>query len=467
MSAAAAATNHRGSKADSFVLRVWFWTFSLIVTGLLLGQLAEAWRSVEWDAGYLLLWVLAMAVADYLEVHFWGGVHLTMSLTVGIAAAMVFDPVIAASVAFIGSLDPREVRGEMPIRRALYNRSQVAAAVGLASVVFHEFQIPVVDWPLVLAPAAIAIVVDGLTNMIAVVVPVCAFQKSSPAVVVRSVLQDVPVLYVLVYLGLGLFGVLLATVTDAAGAWGLAGFLVPLVLARHTFVQAERLNDSSRRLQAQGAALQESSRRIADERRDERMVVAGELHDEVLPPLFKVHLMGQVLRQDLDSGQLLNLDSDLPELLSATHAAQEAIRQLVGDLRRSSLGAGGLCSTLELLARQLESAGSPRISLEMEQVGGSKLAQLLTYQVAREAMNNAARHSRASEIRVRLSNDDGLIRLEVSDDGVGFDARAVDRNSHFGLQLIAERVEAARGRVAIESRLGEGTTVAATLPPEL
>ena len=48
------------------------------------------------------------------------------------------------------------------------------------------------------------------------------------------------------------------------------------------------------------------------------MVVAGELHDEVLPPLFKVHLMGQVLRQDLDSGQLLNLDCDLPELLSAT-----------------------------------------------------------------------------------------------------------------------------------------------------
>jgi signal transduction histidine kinase len=261
--------------------------------------------------------------------------------------------------------------------------------------------------------------------------------------------------------------VLLATVTEAAGAWGLAGFLAPLVLARHTFLQAEQLNDSSRKLQLQSAALLESTQRIADERRDERMVVAGELHDEVLPPLFKVHLMGQVLRQDLDSGQLLNLDSDLPELLSAIQAAQEAIRQMVGDLRRSSIGTAGLCPTIELLAQQLETAGSPRITLDLADVGGSKLTQLLIYQVAREAMNNAARHSRATEIHVRLWREAGIIRIVVNDDGVGFDARAVDRNSHFGLQLISERVEAARGRVAIESRLGVGTTIAATLPPEL
>ncbi|MGZ5128530.1 MAG: sensor histidine kinase [Actinomycetota bacterium] len=467
MSATTATANHRRTKVDPIGLRVWFWTSSLIVVGTLLSRGDDLWVSLQDDIGYILLWTIAMAFADYLEVRFWRGVHLTMSLTVGIAAAMVFNPVVAASIAFVGSLDPREVRGEMPLRRALYNRSQVAAAVGLSSVVFHQFQIPVMDWPMVLAPAAIAIVVDGLVNTAAVVVPVCVFQKSSPAVVIRGVFQDVPVLYVLVYLGLGLFGVLLATVTEAAGAWGLAGFLVPLVLARHTLLQAERLNDSSRKLQSQSAAFLESTQRIADERRDERMVVAGELHDEVLPPLFKVHLMGQVLRQDLDSGQLLNLDSDLPELLSAIQAAQEAIRQMVGDLRRSSIGSAGLCSTIKLLAQQLESAGSPRITLELADVGGSKLTQLLIYQVAREAMNNAARHSRATEISVRLWREEGIIRLVVGDDGVGFDARAVDRNSHFGLQLISERVEAARGRVAIESRLGEGTTIAATLPLEL
>ena len=52
------------------------------------------------------------------------------------------------------------------------------------------------------------------------------------------------------------------------------------------------------------------------------MALAGELHDEVLPALFKVHLMGQVLKQDLASGQLLQLEEDLPGLLDATLVAQ-------------------------------------------------------------------------------------------------------------------------------------------------
>jgi signal transduction histidine kinase len=131
------------------------------------------------------------------------------------------------------------------------------------------------------------------------------------------------------------------------------------------------------------------------------------------------------------------------------------------------LGPGGLNATLELLANQLEAAGSPSIELSLGDVGGSSLAQLLIYQVAREALNNAARHSRASKITVRLFRNEGLIRLVVEDDGVGFDATQVDRDAHFGLQLIAERVEAGRGRVVVDSRLGAGTRVMATLPPEL
>src|SRR5437773_1997817 len=107
--------------------------------------------------------------------------------------------------------------------------------------------------------------------------------------------------------------------------------------------------------------------------------------------------MGQVLRQDLNSGRLLDLDVDLPELLAAAEAAQTVIRDLMRDLRQSSLGPAGLNATLELLARQLETAGSAPITLDLHDVGGSSACQLLAYQVAREALNNAARHSRASK----------------------------------------------------------------------
>jgi two-component system NarL family sensor kinase len=228
------------------------------------------------------------------------------------------------------------------------------------------------------------------------------------------------------------------------------------------------LERADRRLEDKNKALRDVESQMLTERRDERLVLAGELHDEVLPPLFKVHLMGQVLRQDLVAGRLLDLDDDLPELLSATEAAQEAIRDLVRDLRRSRLGPGGLTATVTLLASQLESAGSARIRLDLEVVEASEISQLLVYQVAREAMSNAARHSKATAIEVRLWQEGGgLVRLVVRDDGVGFDPTSVDRDSHFGLQLIGERVEAARGTVIIDSRLGSGTVVSAVLPPEM
>ena len=195
------------------------------------------------------------------------------------------------------------------------------------------------------------------------------------------------------------------------------------------------------------------------------MTVAGELHDEVLPPLFKVHLMGQVLRQDLANGQLLNLDEDLPGLLSATEAAQDAIREIIHDLRRSALGTGGLVDTVKLLARQLEAAGGPRVAVECQvPLEGSDLAQLLAYQVVREALNNAARHARAGTVGVRLWREGDDLRVTVSDDGLGFDRRAVDQEAHFGLQLIEERVEAVGGRVYVDSQLGRGTTVVAAIP---
>src|SRR5205823_7111867 len=134
---------------------------------------------------------------------------------------------------------------------------------------------------------------------------------------------------------------------------------------------------------------------------------------EVLPPLFKVHLMGQVIRRDLDSGRLLDLDQDLPELLSATEVAQEAIRSLVGDLLRSPLGPDGLLGTIRLLASQLEDQTSARIELALSDVNASNLAQLLAYQVVREALNNAVHHSNAQVIRIRTTQDVSRVRVVV------------------------------------------------------
>jgi signal transduction histidine kinase len=97
-------------------------------------------------------------------------------------------------------------------------------------------------------------------------------------------------------------------------------------------------------------------------------------------------------------------------------------------------------------------------------VDGPPSLQLLIYQVAREALMNAVRHSGARNISIRLLKDESEARLIVGDDGTGFAKNGVDREYHFGLQLMKERVEQAEGVMHIESRLGEGTQVLVRFP---
>jgi signal transduction histidine kinase len=119
-----------------------------------------------------------------------------------------------------------------------------------------------------------------------------------------------------------------------------------------------------------------------------------------------------------------------------------------------------------MLVDQLAAAGSPPVDLEEEEFDSTPLAQLLAYQVIREALHNAAKHAQASRIAVRLWADEAMVRVSVTDDGSGFDWFRVDGNRHFGLQIMKERLEAAGGHMSVDSRLGSGTTVGASIPKD-
>ncbi len=179
------------------------------------------------------------------------------------------------------------------------------------------------------------------------------------------------------------FAVLMcASVSLRTGGRGLLGWGIAGVSFSHrsscTYApglpSSSQLEHADRRIEVKDEALRNVEEQMLRERRDERMALAGELHDEVLPPLFKVHLMGQVLRQDLNTGRLLDLDEDLPELLSATEVAQAAIRVLVRDLRRSQLGPGGLVDTLRATSGAAGERRLAPIALDLTQVKASQLS---------------------------------------------------------------------------------------------
>jgi signal transduction histidine kinase len=79
-----------------------------------------------------------------------------------------------------------------------------------------------------------------------------------------------------------------------------------------------------------------------------------------------------------------------------------------------------------------------------------------------EALQNVAKYADAGHAIVRLSQANGLLTFEVSDDGRGFDPRAAERGS--GLQGIADRLAALGGTLTVRSAPGAGTTIAGSLP---
>lgn len=455
----------RGPSGELAGVRAFFTAVSIAAMLGLGFSLGSTWSGVIDRWSVWLLWACVVAVADMLPVRLWGSVSLSMSLPIALAAAMVLTPPEAGLIAFIGSLDPREFRRQISVSRGMFNRSQVAISTAAASWVFHLGGVSILDWPEVLPAAIAALAADFAVNTILVCAAMTMQTRTPPLDVVRQMFAPRPMEFGAIYLCIGLQAPLVAVSHQVGGTLALLAFLGPLALARHTLVQAQSLQEAARQVETKNRALAQVSARVVDERRDERMTVAGELHDEVLPPLFKVHLMGQVLRQDLARGQLLNLDEDLPDLLHATKAAQDSLREIIRDLRRSALGTGGLLDTVKLLARQLEAAGGPSVTVECDAPpGGSDLAQLLAYQVVRESLNNAAKHAKARAIHVTLWRDEEDIRVTVEDDGLGFDRSTVDREAHFGLQLMEERVEAVGGRLYVDSQLGKGTRVVAAIP---
>jgi len=452
-------------KPEPLRLKVIEWGSIVLVGGFLLIEGPRNLAAMSYDAINLLAWLAAVAVTDLLYVPLWG-TTLAMSFPILLAAAMLFPPIVAALLALVGTTDQREFRRQIPIGRSLFNRSQIALSVLTGSFLFHAVGVELDTWPWVLPAALLALIADSAVNFVSLIFGWRAAAMSSVRQGALRIFGPEPLSFILTYVGFGLTAVPLAIVYEAVGAWGLLAFVVPILLGHQAFLQSERFHQMAGAVSAKTQALRTVSARIADERRDERLAVAAGLHDELLPPLYQVHLMGQVLRQDLATGQLLSLEDDLPRLLGATQEASEATHALIRGLRHSDIGAGGLVGTLRLLARDIESRTSCDVMLEAEDVGGSPVVQLLAYQVAREALRNAARHADATRIRIRLSRDGSDMRLIIEDDGNGFDPDLVDADRHFGLQLMKERVELAGGVLHVETMVGEGTTIAVRLPAE-
>ena len=233
-----------------------------------------------------------------------------------------------------------------------------------------------------------------------------------------------------------------------AGAWAIA---LAVVLSRGRLAA-----------DARGKGLARRSREVVLEglraEEEERRALARALHDEVLQLLLSAG-------QDLEEvGHRPEADADGRR---TAHAALEALEQVGGRIvLEPRVGSGDPTRELPALLADLGRRGLPPVHLdvdeELETVHGPVVVVL-----ARELVNNVARHAQARHVGVRLERVGPRTVLEVTDDGVGFapeQARAALRRGHIGLATVRERVATAGGIVHVASRPGQGTRVRVELP---
>src|SRR3954463_15028063 len=191
----------------------------------------------------VLIWVGLVAAAELLPVPAWRGIHVSLGFPLLMAVGILYPPAWAGGIALVGSVDPVEFRGGTTFLKAVFNRSQVALAVLLASGTFHAFAAVSDPAWVVIAATLAASLVDYLTNLTLVMVATGLMYRTS----IVALAKRLPRIneFIVSYAGLSLMGAVLAQLsTLEVGLWAVLIVIAPLLFARQMFLRSHDLEEA-------------------------------------------------------------------------------------------------------------------------------------------------------------------------------------------------------------------------------
>ena len=239
---------------------------------------------------------------------------------------------------------------------------------------------------------------------------------------------------------------------------------LPHVISRAIEVHESRLAKSKA-----DSELARSERRLAElteylqsNIEQERASIAREVHDDIGGSLAAVKFdLGWIARHSTDEACLNHVRAATEMLQHAIGASQRIMHNL-----RPAILDQGLVAAVQWLAGDFERrTGAPTsIRVFRENLQVSKAVQLVAYRTTQEALTNISKYARATAVTIDLSDAEGVLTLEITDNGQGLDRSELEKPGAFGIRGLHERAKTVDGWLDVSSRPGQGTSIILSIP---
>lgn len=204
---------------------------------------------------------------------------------------------------------------------------------------------------------------------------------------------------------------------------------------------------------------------IVNAQEAERQRLSRQMHDGPAQALSNFILQTEIAMRlmDIDPAQARE---ELGDLKTSAMSTFQKVRNFIFELRPMMLDDLGLTPTLKKYADAFKEQTGLDVSVTVTGVERrlEPYLEVMIFRAVQELLGNAARHSQASLIKVQVDLGSDLIRVNVDDNGKGFDPETLKESSNLGLKLIRERAEMLGGTFEIDSVSGSGARISFTVP---
>ena len=262
-----------------------------------------------------------------------------------------------------------------------------------------------------------------------------------------------------------------------AGAALLLVLLVFLAILRWNKILKEKVAYRTQELELSSKNLRSLARHMDKVREEEKAKLAREIHDELGHTLISLTMAVRRLKSTASktfkqpelnnsSTQNAELDNQFDEIKALLLQASNTSRSIMSDLRPSVLEDLGLAAAIEWLAHEFEIHHQTLCIVRGTQPPDtiSSTLAIAVFRIVQESLTNIAKHARAKNVQIKISSDNGLLKVKIIDDGIGLQAGWDQKEGSFGFQGMRERAMSFNGEISVANGKKSGVALMLQIP---